>query len=146
MISVRAAGERDLSFLTETEALVFSDAWSEGALARHLSFEYAISLIITDGETPLGYLLGSLILPESELYRIAVCPFARRRGIGKRLLTHFLHLLRERGAESVYLEVRESNLPARALYESLGFETVGIRKNYYRRPDENAAILVKGLV
>ena len=75
---------------------------------------------------------------------IAVLPSARRLGVGRRLIDAFFERVRARGGETVYLEVRESNLPARTLYGSVGFETVGIRRNYYHRPDENAVILVKG--
>lgn len=146
MISVTSADERDLPFLYITEASVFSDAWSEGAILGHLVSEHTLSLIAREGDTPLGYLLASVLPPEGELYRIAVCPAARRRGVGRLLLDELFRLAIERGAEKIYLEVRESNLSARALYGSVGFETVGLRKNYYRRPDENAAVLVKGLV
>lgn len=146
MISVTGADERDLPFLAETEAAVFADAWGADALKGHLSSAYTVALVAREGNTPLGYLLGSVLAPESELYRIAVRPSCRRCGVGKRLLTEFFSRAREGGAECVYLEVRESNLAALALYRALGFETVGLRKNYYRRPDENAAVLVKGLV
>lgn len=144
MIRVRDALESDLRFLSETEASVFSDAWSESAVLSHLSSEWSVSIVAEKGDEPLGYLLGSVLAPESELFRIAVLPSARRLGVGRRLIDAFFESVRERGGETVYLEVRESNLPARTLYGSVGFETVGIRRNYYHRPDENAVILVKG--
>ena len=144
MIGVRDAREEDLLFLSQTEASVFSDAWSESAIFSHLASEWAISVIAEEDGVPLGYLLGSVLAPESELFRIAVSPFSRRRGVARCLLDAFFEKVRARGGETVYLEVRESNLPARTLYESVGFETVGVRKNYYHRPSENAVILVKG--
>ena len=146
MSLVRDAEERDLSFLCELEASVFSDPWSEGAMRSHLCSDYAISIVAEEDGERLGYLLGTVLAPESELYRIAVSPSLRRRGAGRLLLDAFLDRVRSLGAETVYLEVRESNLPARTLYESVGFREIGIRKNYYHRPDENAVILVKGLL
>ena len=146
MISVSLADGRDLPFLCKTEAEVFSDAWSESSLSSHLTSETALALVAKDGDRPLGYLLGVALAPESELYRIAVLPSARRTGVARRLLDAFFALLRDRSCETVYLEVRESNHAARGLYDSVGFSKVGIRKNYYHRPSENAVILVKGLV
>jgi ribosomal-protein-alanine N-acetyltransferase len=144
VICIRDAEERDLPFLSETEAFVFSDAWSASAISSHLSSEWAISIVAEDGAVPLGYLLGSVLPPESELFRIAVSPSARRMGVGRLLLDAFFERVGAKGGKTVYLEVRESNLPARTLYESVGFETVGTRKNYYHRPSEDAVILVKG--
>ena len=146
MISLRLAETKDIPYLKRAEEETFSDPWGESALLSHLSSEHTVSLIATEGNEPLGYLLGSVLAPESELYRIAVEGNARRRGVGRLLLDFFFREIKERGAETVYLEVRESNLPARSLYASVGFTEVGIRKNYYRRPDENAAILVKGSI
>ena len=146
MISVRFATEQDIPFLLVCEEESFSIPWSDRALTEHFSADGSLSLIALDGDVPVGYLLGTVLPPESELYRIGVLRSARRRGIGEVLITRFFSELVLRGAESVYLEVREGNFPARGLYEKVGFQQVGIRKNYYRRPDENAAILVKGLL
>ena len=68
----------------------------------------------------------------------SVAPFARRRGLGKRLLSEFLDLARARSAEAVFLEVRESNLAARRLYEKCAFLESGRRKDYYRNPKEDS--------
>lgn len=146
MIGVRMADTKDIPFIAMVEGETFSDPWSEEAIASHFASPFAISIVVEEGDRPLGYLLGSLLAPESELYRIAVLRDARRGGLGRAILDFFLDEMRRRGAESVYLEVRESNRAARELYLSAGFTEIGIRKNYYRRPDENAAILVKGLL
>ena len=71
---------------------------------------------------------------------LAVLPEARRGGVGSALLREGLRILRERGCDSVFLEVRESNTAARALYTAFGFLPCGVRRHYYRNPPENACL------
>ena len=139
-IKVREGGIGDLPALFEMEAAVFSDAWSEDALSMHLSAEHNKVLIAEEGGNPVGYLLFSLLPPESELYRVASLPTRRKCGIGARLMTAYLARISERGVTDAFLEVRESNGAAIALYEKNGYEKVGCRKNYYRCPTENALV------
>ena len=87
-------------------------------------------------------MISSLIAPEGELYRIAVDEKYRRRGLGRERLGFAAAALAERGLRSFFLEVREKNLPARALYASLGFTECGVRKNYYKNPTDNAILMV----
>jgi [ribosomal protein S18]-alanine N-acetyltransferase len=89
---------------------------------------------------PRGFLVAQEIAGEWEIENIAVAGPARRRGLGTRLLGEFLAQARARGARAVYLEVRESNRAARALYEKWAFEESGRRKSYYRQPDEDAIV------
>ena len=98
---------------------------------------------IEDGRV-IGYIIGTKIPPESEIYRIAVRKDKRQRGIGYRLLSYALKTERGSGVETVFLEVRESNTPARALYKAYGFNEIGVRKNYYQKPTENAIVMFYG--
>jgi [ribosomal protein S18]-alanine N-acetyltransferase len=82
---------------------------------------------------------------EAELWNIAVAPAHRRRGIGRALLHEAFRRLSDAGAHRVFLEVRESNLPAAELYRSLGFEPLARRKDYYQNPKEDALVLVHKL-
>lgn len=68
-------------------------------------------------------------------------PEKRKLGIGKAILNHVLKLTREQGIKNWYLEVRESNIAAKALYKSVGFSSVGIRKKYYATPVEDAVLM-----
>ena len=77
---------------------------------------------------------------EWEIENIAIAGPARRRGLGTRLLGELLDLARAQGAESVFLEVRESNHAARALYEKWSFIESGRRKKYYKDPEEDAIL------
>ena len=74
---------------------------------------------------------------------VAVHPDYRRRGIGEKLCLALVEALKEKGNHCLTLEVRASNEPAKALYEKIGFQQVGLRKNYYRNPREDACILRK---
>ena len=74
------------------------------------------------------------------MMNVAVADSHRRRGIARALVEE---LIRQLDAYQLTLEVRQSNLPAIALYESMGFQQVGLRKNYYQKPKENALILRK---
>jgi ribosomal-protein-alanine N-acetyltransferase len=88
----------------------------------------------------LGFLVAHHIAPEWELENIVVTQSARRNGLGKRLFDALLTRAKETNSDSIFLEVRESNAPARALYESTGFEQTGRRKSYYATPQEDAIL------
>lgn len=79
--------------------------------------------------------------PEGEILNLAVAPAFRRLGVGQAILRQMLSFAAQRGGERVFLEVRESNGPARRLYEKEGFLPCGVRKNYYNHPRENALLL-----
>lgn len=88
-----------------------------------------------------GYVVALDAADEGEILNLAVAPAGRRRGLGRALVQDILGALAERGVRYVYLEVRESNAPARALYAAHGFKEVGRRTQYYRRPVEDAIVL-----
>ena len=89
----------------------------------------------------VGYVVALEAADEGEILNLAVAPAGRRNGLGRALVQHILEALTARGVRHVYLEVRESNAPARALYVAHGFKEVGRRKEYYRRPVEDAIVL-----
>ena len=87
-----------------------------------------------------GFLVAKVIAAEWEIENIAIVGTARRRGLGTRLLGEFLDQVRAEGATSVFLEVRESNVAARALYEKWAFTESGKRIRYYTQPEEDAIV------
>lgn len=95
---------------------------------------------VAGNDSILGFLVARHLAPEWELENIAVAPNARRKGIGQQLLDTLLAAARETDSESVFLEVRDSNQPARALYERAGFQQTGRRKSYYSNPVEDAVL------
>ena len=96
-----------------------------------------------DGETVAGYVGSQTVLDETDMMNVAVHPDFRRQGVARALILALIGELKKRGSRCLTLEVRASNDPARALYESLGFAHVGTRRNYYQNPKEDALILRK---
>jgi len=97
-----------------------------------------ILLVIEEDGTIQGFLVARAVEHEWEIENVAIAAPARRRGLGARLLGHFLQLVRRRAGASVFLEVRESNRAARGLFEQFGFLESGRRTKYYRHPEEDA--------
>jgi ribosomal-protein-alanine acetyltransferase len=121
---------------------VTASHWSRGqyeALFSGTSPRRA-ALVIEEERVIQGFLVAREVGSEWEIENIAVAGPARRRGLGSQLVGEFLNLARERGAESVFLEVRESNRAARALYEKWAFVEAGRRTAYYREPEEDAVL------
>jgi [ribosomal protein S18]-alanine N-acetyltransferase len=92
-----------------------------------------------------GFLVAQCVTPEWELENIVVASAARRRGIGRQLLEMLLTTARKTNSEAVFLEVRESNVSARSLYEKLGFRRTGSRPAYYINPSEDAILYRRDL-
>lgn len=139
---IRTATEADLAVLLALEEASFSDPWGEAALSSHLASSAGLSfLAVSEADEPCGYLLGLSLLAEGELLRVGVLPGLRGGGIGNALLACLLDALRTAGADTCFLEVREGNSPAIALYEKNGFTVVGRRKHYYKDPREDALVL-----
>jgi [ribosomal protein S18]-alanine N-acetyltransferase len=105
--------------------------WSAADFAGLLADPLVFLLLEGDA----GFLLGRAVAGEAELLTIAVAPEARRRGLGRNLMSRFLYQARLRGAERAFLEVAADNPGAVALYESSGFLPVGTRRGYYRSPE-----------
>lgn len=130
--------EADLSALAEIERSCFSDPWSETALALLLddpNVGYAVSM---DGKI-VGYGGMQCVLDEGQITDIAVLPEYRRRGIAAAILETLIDHAKREGLAVLYLEVRVSNTPAVALYrDRFGFEVIGVRRNFYSHPKEDA--------
>lgn len=151
MIRLRSAVAADLDAIVAIERASFGDPWSRGAflsLVRRADAHVVVAVedepARTEGDPVppvLGYAVAWFIVGEGEVGNVAVHPAARGRGIGARLLDAALAEAGRRGADVVFLEVRESNDTARRLYASRGFVEVGRRRRYYRRPDEDALVM-----
>lgn len=83
-----------------------------------------------------------MVLENADITNIAVDEEYRRQGIGDRLIELISLKAADKGAESLFLEVRESNEPAKVFMKN-GFAKVGMRRNFYRKPDENAILMEK---
>lgn len=129
--------------IAELEKLCFNDPWSEKSIASELNNRLSCWLVALDGDSVVGYVGSQTVLGETDMMNIAVHPDYRKQGVATDLIQSLIDALSKQGSHSLMLEVRQTNEPAKRLYESLGFETVGIRKNYYRNPREDALILRK---
>lgn len=129
--------------VAELEKLCFSDPWSEKSVASELTNPLSLWLVALEGELVAGYVGSQTVLDETDMMNIAVHPDYRRRGMGESLVNALVEELKDRGSRCLTLEVRSSNAPARSLYEKMGFVQIGLRKNYYRNPKEDACILRK---
>ncbi len=141
-MEIRRASPRDALRISELEKEIFSDPWSERSVTDTITLDGAMCYVaLTDGELQ-AYVLGRIIPPEGEIFRIATAPDKRKRGIAYRLLDYAVKCERGRGLEVLFLEVRSKNIPAIALYKAYGFRDMGIRKNYYKNPDDDAVVMV----
>ena len=132
-----------VSQVAELEKLCFSDPWSENSVSSELNNPLSLWLVAVDGERVAGYVGSQSVMGESDMMNIAVHPDYRRRGLAEMLVAELVTALKNAGNTCLTLEVRASNAPAIALYEKTGFSQVGLRKNYYRNPREDALILRK---
>ena len=135
---------RDGAEIAALEKEAFPDPWTERDIIDLITTEGAMCFSAIDGERVVAYFIGRLIPPEGELYRVAVAPDKRQRGVGYRLLDYAYKTSRGRGLESLFLEVRSKNTPAIKLYEAYGFKRIGLRRGYYKNPYDDALIMVKG--
>ena len=130
--------------MEQIEIECFSVPWSREALEEELENPYAHYVVCTDGAgNVLGYIGSRIVLDSADITNVAVRPQYRRRGIARQLVGRMLEQMAEKGVAGVLLEVRESNLPARKLYESFGFISLGQRKNFYQNPPEAGVIMEK---
>ena len=143
MIEILPMDQTHVAQIAQLEVLCFSDPWSESSIASELSNPLSCWLVAVEGEKVAGYVGSQTVIGETDMMNVAVHPDYCRQGIANRLILTLVDALKERGSHWLMLEVRQSNAPARALYEKLGFAEVGRRKNYYRNPKEDALILRK---
>ena len=129
--------------IAELEKLCFSDPWSENSISSELTSRLSYWLVALEGEQVVGYIGSQSVLGQSDMMNVAVHPDHRRKGIAEALILALSQALKTGGNQSLTLEVRASNAPAIALYEKLGFASVGRRPGYYRHPKEDALIMRK---
>ncbi len=126
--------------IAELEQILFSDPWKADALTSFFSQPHAKGAVCLENGILKGYALTTLVVGEGEILRIGIHPNAQKKGLGTHLITFVLKEGSLQGAEDFFLEVREGNLAARSLYQKVGFSQMGLRKNYYSDPTENAIL------
>ncbi|MAF83255.1 MAG: ribosomal protein S18-alanine N-acetyltransferase [Gammaproteobacteria bacterium] len=141
---IRPMQQSDLGAVAAIEAATYDYPWSIGIFRDCLLAGYTNFVLDSDGE-PVGYGIMSIAAGEAHLLNICVLERLRRQGIGRRLLDHMMQLAQQTSVERIYLEVRPSNKSAFYLYDSAGFEVLGLRESYYkaRNGKEDAVVLVR---
>lgn len=143
VIHIRQMRKEDIGEVCEIEKEAFSVPWSENAFEESLKLPHAIFLVAEIDEILAGYCGLYKVFNEGDITNIAVRSSCRNRGVGKELLREMIERARQMEIKDITLEVRESNIGAIHLYDTMGFENVGIRKNFYEKPKENAIIMWK---
>ena len=139
----RRSRPEDARGIEMLEEKIFPDPWSYRDVVDLISTEGAMCYVAERDGRLAAYVLGRVIAPEGEIYRIATIPEFRERGIAYRLLSYAHKTELGHGLETLFLEVRSKNTAALALYRSFGFVNMGVRKNYYKDPVDDAVIMIK---
>lgn len=121
--------------MAEVQAGLFELSWPEADMAALLEPAPSVSYVALEGGRCIGFLLGRVVADEAEILSIGVDQRVQRRGLGRKMLKHWLAEIREAGAKRAFLEVAAENVAASALYRAAGFEVTGRRNGYYHRRD-----------
>lgn len=130
MISLRDCTPADTVAMAALEARATDYPWSPRQYLDSLAGDHH-GLALEETNTLLGHVMFMTVLDEAEILNIVIEPSRQGQGLGRKLLEYVLQSLKQKGIHRVFLEVRESNLPARTLYQHCGFTESGLRKNYY---------------
>jgi ribosomal-protein-alanine N-acetyltransferase len=149
-VFLRSAGERDVPALAALEASCFTHPWSAAQIAEEVAVAPPGGVLVLEGPRradggggACAYCAFRLVLDELHVLNVAVAPGERRRGLARWLLGFVLRRAARAGARRALLELRVGNRAALALYESLGFRRLSVRREYYREPVEDALVLVR---
>ena len=138
-MTVVPMAERHVAALAEIEKACFHAPWSEAMLREELG--KGIFLVAERDGQVVGYVGCQTVLDEGYITNVAVSSDCRRQGVGRALIAELVQRARAQGLSFVTLEARASNAPAIALYEGAGFVRVGVRKNFYTAPTEDAVLM-----
>lgn len=140
--TIRDARVADVASLAAIEIEAFSDPWPESAFRDILRMPSARATVAVDAhDVALAYCVLITAADQGEIANLAVAKHAHRQGLASRLLSDALEFAVAKNVVAVYLEVRESNAAARALYGAKDFREIGRRRGYYQRPPEDALVL-----
>jgi ribosomal-protein-alanine N-acetyltransferase len=142
-MELRPLSEKDAPALFALESVCFSCPWSENSFIGALRSPFTHGFGLFEGERLLGYAFLFALFEEGEVMNIAVAKEERGKGLSRILMDALLEKARTEKVEILRLEVRASNLAAKSLYESYGFQYTGLRKGYYSAPREDALLMEK---
>lgn len=141
-MEIEKLSEKYIKDVAKIEKACFSKPWDEISIAAELKNEFSEFYIAVENGTAVGFVGLYALTGEADIVRVGVLPQYRNRGIARAVLAKSL----EDVDGNVFLDVRESNVPAISLYRSLGFYDTGVRKDYYSDPEENAVLMKRDAV
>lgn len=136
-------GEEHLDALAQVDALCFSDPWTRDGLKAELSSGTACFAAAVKNGAAVGCVGMHCVCGECYIDKVCVAPDCRRKGIAEALVQYLIDDALKHQAEFITLEVRAGNGPAIALYTKLGFAPVGVRRNFYSGPKEDALLMTR---
>jgi ribosomal-protein-alanine N-acetyltransferase len=137
--SLSEADPRDAPGIAALHAAAFHRGWSEEEFERLLIDRDVLTHRAMTGRTCVGFIMSRVVAGEAEILSVAVTPRRRNQRVASRLLDLHLRRLAGLGVRTVFLEVNETNAPARALYRRAGFREAGRREAYYPETASQAA-------
>ncbi len=145
MIEIRRMGFDDIEAVAKIERENFSVPWDENGFLSFMIREGTVFLTAFLDDRLVGYCGLISAADEADITNVSVSLDARHQGIGSRLVEELIKEAGDMGIKKIFLEVRESNASAIALYQKHDFKQVGLRKDYYEKPTENALLMLKEL-
>jgi ribosomal-protein-alanine N-acetyltransferase len=139
---IRRAVKADVDAIYAIEKASFTAPWTKDAIDDEIdSRSFTYTIVAATDTSIVGFMVYWTVAGEMHLINLAVAPSHRGHGIGRALMDHLIDHAQKTRCSEILLEVRPSNAPARALYDALGFEAIGIRIGYYADNDEDALVL-----
>ena len=142
---IREMQEEDAVFVAELENSIFNMNTKPSSLADECRRDNSVYVVACEGDSIIGYCTIIASFETADLCNIAVKEDYRKQHIAEMIFEYAVKKCRAKSVERILLEVRESNIPAICFYDKMDFEKIGMRKNYYSNPSENALILQKDI-
>jgi len=135
----------DLDRIMEIEPVIYTHPWTRGNFEDSMRVGYSC-WVIDCGGVVTGYGVLMIGVREAHLLNLSIAPEWQRRGLGRSLLEHFVHIGRDSDAQQVFLEVRPSNTSARRMYADYGFRDISVRRGYYPAAGGREDAILMGLM
>ena len=141
---LRPMREDDLDAVMQIEPTIYSHPWTRGNFSDSLNSGYSAWVLEQDNKM-IGYALLMLVMDEAHLLNLSIAKPQQKRGLGRYLLEHMLNIAKTHKVTNMFLEVRPSNISAIALYESMGFSEMAVRRGYYPAKEGREDAVIMGL-
>lgn len=144
MLQIRPMSEGDIDIVLEMERCAYPFPWTAGNFRDCIRCGHYCCVYLKEDQY-IGYCVMSVIAGEAQILNICIDPVMQGQGLGRRLLRHLIAVAGKKSADTIFLEVRASNQAAYGLYDSFGFNEIGLRQGYYPAKGGREDALVLGL-